>query len=579
MWKIFSKICLTSLVYVCLQANALVVDLGYAIYESDLSLLPGVTSFSGVRYAQAPIGRLRWAKPELPKHVAGVVQKAETQPRQCFHEFLMGAMGAAVKNRQIEWGNAAPGASVDSFLDMNVQRAVGAQMPVVLNSTLDSPTTSTTQGTPTTDGISDEDCLFLNVHVPSSPPKNGSLLPVIVYIHGGGYDAGNVSLYPVHDFVRAAGFGVVAVNMQYRLGVFGFLAGQKVKDGGALNAGLLDQNFALQWVQKHISAFGGDPRKVTIWGQSAGGGAVLQHVVAHKGNTEPPLFRVAMMNSPFLPLQHAFNDPVPEALYDEVVSQAGCSHSRDTLACLRSVPATTLLQIDSAIGQASFLGTYAFVPVVDGSFIAERPSKTLRRGSVNGEAVLVTSNTDEGVLFVPPNVIEANQFTLAEYVTQLLPRLNPEQVEDVVNKYERVAGSVPAQAAAVYGDVIFTCPAYMVAEAFGSTGFKALFAIPPGTHAQDLSYEFKDFGLPPTYHNEDFFKAYQQSFMSMAMYMTPNDPTNIVRPEWPAWAGRREEMLFNKTDDEVPVVKVIQTEEYMGTLCSLWESLADVNAQ
>ncbi|KAG1731872.1 Alpha/Beta hydrolase protein [Suillus paluster] len=131
--------------------------------------------------------------------------------------------------------------------------------------------------------------------------------------------SGAASLYNGADLTMESNYGVITVLVQYRLGLFGFLPGKAVKEGGALNAGLLDQNYALQWVQAYISSFGGDPTKVTIWGQSAGAGSVLQHLVAHGGNTQPPLFRAAMTSSAFLPSQYNYNDRIPEMVYSEVV--------------------------------------------------------------------------------------------------------------------------------------------------------------------------------------------------------------------------------------------------------------------
>ncbi|KAJ7800925.1 Alpha/Beta hydrolase protein, partial [Mycena olivaceomarginata] len=116
-----------------------------------------------------------------------------------------------------------------------------------------------------------EDCLYLNVYYPSTeggaPPKN---LPTLVWIYGGGYISGQAAGYNGEDIIRQSNNGIVVVVIQYRLGLFGFLAGSEVKKDGDLNAGLLDQDFALRWVNKYISKFGGDPTKVTIWGESAG---------------------------------------------------------------------------------------------------------------------------------------------------------------------------------------------------------------------------------------------------------------------------------------------------------------------
>lgn len=93
---------------------------------------------------------------------------------------------------------------------------------------------------------------------------------MVVWIHGGGYTSGNAVLPSVRDMVVLSNNKIIAVQMQYRLGAFGFLSSAKVKANGAVNAGLLDQQYALEWVQKYIAKFGGDPSKVTIWGESAG---------------------------------------------------------------------------------------------------------------------------------------------------------------------------------------------------------------------------------------------------------------------------------------------------------------------
>jgi carboxylesterase type B len=115
-----------------------------------------------------------------------------------------------------------------------------------------------------------EDCLFLNVQ----SPANASNLPVLIWIHGGGYGAGN-GRQDFSDLLNTNGNNFVVVSIQYRLGPYGFLASDELNRRGVVNAGLLDQVFALQWVQTYIRYFGGNPSAVTISGESAGGGSVM----------------------------------------------------------------------------------------------------------------------------------------------------------------------------------------------------------------------------------------------------------------------------------------------------------------
>ncbi|KAG6375166.1 Carboxylesterase [Boletus reticuloceps] len=242
------------------------VNLGYAQYKGAVDIGTNSTSFLGIRYAAPPVGNLRWAVPQPPPTLSGV-QEATSAPNECY---------------QAPVGNSPT----------NPLRTMSRRSAV----------------------IESEDCLFLSVYTPGhkvTPVESGGL-PVLVWIHGGGYISGAERPYNGTDLIVKSSHSLIVVTIQYRLGLFGFLAGEAVKRGGTLNAGLLDQNYALQWVQTHIATFGGDPTKVSIWGISAGGGSVLQHVVAHGGHTHTPLFRAAITSSTFLPSQYNYSDRIPE---------------------------------------------------------------------------------------------------------------------------------------------------------------------------------------------------------------------------------------------------------------------------
>lgn len=122
----------------------------------------------------------------------------------------------------------------------------------------------------TSSSMESEDCLFLNVQ----SPANATNLPVLIWIHGGGYGAGN-GRQDFSDLLNTNGNNFVVVSIQYRLGPFGFLASDELNRRGVVNAGLLDQVFALQWVQTYVKDFGGNPSAVTISGESAGGGSIM----------------------------------------------------------------------------------------------------------------------------------------------------------------------------------------------------------------------------------------------------------------------------------------------------------------
>ena len=126
----------------------------------------------------------------------------------------------------------------------------------------------------------------MNVYAPS----NAKGLPVLVWIHGGGYGIGD-GTQDLSTIINANNNSFVGVAIQYRLGAFGFLSSSEVKANGTVNAGLLDMQFALQWVQKNIALFGGDATKVTISGESAGGGAVLLLGTAEEGTIGTSLYK------------------------------------------------------------------------------------------------------------------------------------------------------------------------------------------------------------------------------------------------------------------------------------------------
>ncbi|VDD78622.1 unnamed protein product [Mesocestoides corti] len=139
--------------------------------------------------------------------------------------------------------------------------------------------------------VMSEDCLYLNVWVPANMPQDGKPLPVMVWIFGGGFFSGTSTLDVYDGKFLAAKEGVIVVSMQYRLGPFGFLYVDSEVDG---NMGLLDQRLALKWVQKHIAKFGGDPTKVTLFGESAGAASVTLQYLSPESR---PLFQRMILQS------------------------------------------------------------------------------------------------------------------------------------------------------------------------------------------------------------------------------------------------------------------------------------------
>ncbi|KAH0585493.1 hypothetical protein H2248_008731 [Termitomyces sp. 'cryptogamus'] len=499
-----------------------VVDLGYAKYAGSFNATRGTTQFLGMRYAAPPTGTLRWQPPHPPATTPGI-QTADSEPSVCFFAGQ---------------GNQA----ASPFRDNKNHKKRDLSFT--------------------------EDCLFLNVYLPGQLSSTEKL-PVVVWIHGGGYMSGSASGFNGADFydgnalISEANGGVVVVVIQYRLGLFGFLAGKEVKKDGTLNVGLLDQQFALRWVQNNIHKFNGDPSRVAIWGQSAGAGSVMQHVVANGGKTSPPLFRAAITSSTFLPSQYSYDDRIPETLYNEVVAQTNCSTALNTLDCLRSVDAQILETANGNIGNSGFFGVFLFVPVVDGELIKERVTKALEQKRINGDIVLAATNSFEGTLFIDPKT--PVDVDVANYVAQLFPDYSDKQIAAAAALYKDL-GTPLFQVTAIMGESIFICPTYFMLEAFGGRGFKTEFAIPPGGHGNDVAYYYPSNG-PPLFNNPDFIKAFSHSFLDFAISLNPNEKSSpTITPNWGLWEGKNE-MLFNMTEGGLPDVRAIETSSALLRRC------------
>ncbi|CAK7213506.1 hypothetical protein SBRCBS47491_001823 [Sporothrix bragantina] len=248
-----------------------------------------------------------------------------------------------------------------------------------------------------------ESCLTLNIVRPSGYDK-GANLPVGVWIYGGGFSNGGSPDHRynttwVVDRSVQMNRPILTVTLNYRVSFFGFPNGQEVVDAHAQNLGLYDQQLALQWIQENIAAFGGDPAKVTIWGQSAGSQSVAYHILGQGGSTGSSLFRGGIMESGAASWNPMYTAGQAQAAFDAIVGNTSCANASSSsnssvLGCLSSIP---FAELNASVA----MSTATWQPNVDGDILQDYPSKLLAAGKVAPVTIMHGCNTDDSSQAAP----------------------------------------------------------------------------------------------------------------------------------------------------------------------------------
>lgn len=366
--KRLTSLCTQSLAICCLAAITATaqdrVKISNGTLEANNPKGSTVRSFKGIPFAQPPTGDLRWKAPQPVRNWNGT-RKADSFGPRCMQ--------------------------LPVFGDMNFR----------------------------SNGMS-EDCLYLNVWTPAKSGREK--LPVLVYFYGGGFVAGDGS-EPRYEGTSMATKGIVAVTVNYRLGVFGFFAHpdltKESPQQASGNYGLLDQHAALKWVQQNIAAFGGDPKRVTIAGESAGSISVAAQMASPLSKD---LISGAIGESGSI---IAGISAVPLRDVEQNGVKFAASIAAETLAALRAIPAQQLLE---AAGKP---GTPRFSPVVDGYFFTKSTKDIFAAGEQAHVPLLVGSNSQESGY----NAVLGREKPTVENYRKALERLYPGKSDEVFKHY------------------------------------------------------------------------------------------------------------------------------------------------
>jgi carboxylesterase type B len=378
------------------------------------------------------------------------------------------------------------------------------QPPVLIDGAYDSDRSF--PGCPQRAANGTEDCLFLGLY--SRPwtapaPKR----PVVVFFYGGAFIQGSASMamppsaYPILNV--SAENDLIFVYPNYRVNAFGFLPGRRVKESADsdLNPGLLDQQFALQWVRKYISHFGGDPENVAIFGQSAGAGSVLAQLIANGGETKPQLFNKALASSPFWPKTYRYDSVEAEAIYDQMVNGTGCANATDSLKCLKEVDVQRIRDASAVVAESHKYTTssYTWAPVIDGSFLREPLSVAAKHGRINGQVVFSTYNSHEGENFIPSGLSKISASTGVSAFDSWLPKFLPDFNTTLLQRVKALYPAAGRTETITYSeaqtrgglisrDATLTCPAYWATKGARQGGWLGEYTISPAKHASDVAF-------------------------------------------------------------------------------------------
>ncbi|PPQ63606.1 hypothetical protein CVT24_004466 [Panaeolus cyanescens] len=459
------------------------VSLDYVTLNGVQNASTGIISFRGIPYADPPVGNLRWRAPvSPPSKNLGTIEATE-------------------------FGKACVRAS---------QITVATQ--------------------------TSEDCLFGNVYIPINTQTTDKL-PVLVWFHGGGFQSGSSHTAPPELILQTSAKPLILVSFDYRLGQFGFLGGSQIAADGDINAGLLDQRAALQWVQRYIPNFGGDPGRVTLWGQSAGAGSAMFHMMANDGDNQG-LFHSVIAESPPFGYTPNNTDAHVQNIFNDFATNAGCSiKGTKTMSCLRNLTSKQLAVAGNKTLNSRPATLFVFGPIVDGTYVQRRPFQAFSTGLFSHVPLLVGSNTNEGANWsatledpaANTSMPNANETTVFNFMNGQYPTLTQDTINEAFSFYplDDYQGSFSLQGQQMYGEVRYICSSGSLATditLFGNKSYRFHYDNPHlgSNHHDELDAQFD----PPDDSDDSDLALFEDMRQYWTSFVTDGMPSSISNPSW-----------------------------------------------
>ncbi|KAK2765999.1 hypothetical protein FQN54_007514 [Arachnomyces sp. PD_36] len=431
------------------------VDLGYAVHVptmvSNLSSGLQYADYNNIRFAQPPLGDLRFRKPEVPPPTQSGIQNGSAE-----------------------------------FWETSCVSSIPPHLPF--------PNNGTAWG--------QEDCLYLNVRVPEGV-KEGDNVPVLHWLHGSAYSVGSKEssgdALGVYEDIYGEDQKFIYVASNYRLGLFGWIVSPD-EDMDA-NVGLHDGVAALEWTKEHISKFGGDPDRITAIGESAGATLINLMLVSNGGEGTLPFNQAFLSSAGMTPNK---NPARAREVYDETLKATDC----DSIDCLRNLPEKDLFEANkylindlspAGVGGEQLGPGVGFCPVVDGEYIEDHPYILYKEGRFHKEIeqVIVGNLVNEG-MGVPAGDATPEEMPekFPELVRSLAPKADDATVDLIRSLYDYPPENPEKLRWDFITDGIFACHAYNAAKAYESSAKRYSMSIPPAIHGLDLNYYF--------FYNQEF---------------------------------------------------------------------------